>query len=346
MTKKKGIFEVGAEINLFKQEVGKGTQTKFSELQNKLSDGFTDTATVQNKEAGKDLDKIMGIIIQQMKVSGYRERTISDYLSYMTQFRKATNVKYLEDITTDTIYLWLDSMDVSNQTKLTRLKCLKAILGKCFNNGWFNSKFWHGINIKVDKQVKKGAKKDDVIVLLSLLDLNTFIGLRDAVAVLTLYKTGIRINTLGQLQERHIDIENKLLCMEGAILKNHKILKLPIDDDLLHLLKILINQNNKIRAYYGEKNTYLFISYKGTSLNTKSTNNAISKRLNKYAKKYELHNINPHALRRGYAKNLLEKGANLALISKALGHSNLAVTTQYLDLDVEEVADNLRGYLE
>lgn len=60
-------------------------------------------------------------------------------------------------------------MQVSNQTKLTRLKCLKAILGKCFNNGWFGSKVWHGINIKVDKKVKKGAKKDDVMVLMILL---------------------------------------------------------------------------------------------------------------------------------------------------------------------------------
>ncbi|WP_262381109.1 tyrosine-type recombinase/integrase [Bacillus infantis] len=236
-------------------------------------------------------------------------------------------------------------MAVFNQTKLTRLKCLKAILGKCFNNGWFSSKFWHGINIKVEKKVKKGVKKDDVMVLLSLLDLNTFIGLRDALAVLTLYKTGVRINTLGQLQDRHIDFENKLLCMDGTILKNHKMLKLPIDDELLKLFKVLITQNNKIRAYYGEKNYYLFISYKGTSLNTKSTNNAISKQLKIYAKKYDLQNINPHALIRGYAKSLLNKGANLALISKALGHSNLAVTTQYLDLDVEEVAKNLREFL-
>ncbi|MEQ6375740.1 site-specific integrase [Bacillaceae bacterium S4-13-56] len=337
MTKKKGIFDVNADINLFNQ--GKGTAVEEKLL------GGTAKGTASTKKDGRDLDSVMDIIIQQMKVSGYRERTITDYIRYMTQFRKITNVEYLEEITTDTIYLWLDSMQVSNQTKLTRLKCLKAILGKCFNNGWFGSKFWHGINIKVDKKVKKGAKKDDVMVLLSLLDLNTFIGLRDAVAVLTLYKTGVRINTLGQLQERHIDFENKLLCMDGTILKNHKVLKLPVDDELIHLLKILIQQNDKIRAYYGEKNSYLFITCKGTSLNTKSTNNAISKQLNKYAKKYDLHNINPHALRRGYAKSLLEKGANLALISKALGHSNLGVTTQYLDIDVDEVADNLRDFL-
>ncbi|MCA1011459.1 tyrosine-type recombinase/integrase [Halobacillus halophilus] len=339
MTKKKGIFEVNEDITLFNQDKGTGTQDQL------LGGSATKKDSVTSNNSGRDLDGVMDVIIQQMRVSGYRERTIADYIRYMTLFKKITKVQYLEDINTDTIYFWLDSMDVSNQTKLTRLKCLKAILGKCFNNGWFTSNFWHGINVKVDKKVKKGAKKDDVKVLLSLLDLNTFIGLRDAVAVLTIYKTGVRINTLGQLEESHIDFENKLLSMDGEILKNHKILKLPLDDELLDLLGILVKQNNKIRSHYGEKNSNLFISCKGTSLKTKSTNNAISKQLSKYAKRYNLQNINPHALRRGYAKSLMDKGANLALISKALGHSNLAVTTQYLDIEVEEVADNLREFL-
>lgn len=325
MAKRNSIFDVGTDISLFQQSMAVKQQPI--------------------KKQGRHLEHVMEILSQQMKVSGFRERTITDYNGYMKQFRDVTGVDFLEDITVDTMYLWLNSMDVSNQTKLTRLKCLKAILGKCINNGWIESKFWQNINIKVDKKVKQGAKKDDVMILLSLLDLNTFIGLRDAVAVLTLYRTGVRINTLGQLQEHHIDFDNKLLSMDGTILKNHKVLKLPIDDELIGLLKVLIMQNNKIRAYYGEQNSYVFISYKGTSLNTKSTNNAISKQLNKYVNKYGLKNINPHALRRGYAKNLLDKGANLALISKALGHANLEVTTQYLDLDVEEVADNLREFL-
>lgn len=78
---------------------------------------------------------------------------------------------------------------------------------------------------------------------------------------------------------------------------------------------------------------------------SKSSNCAISKQLNKYAKRFELENINAHAIRRDYAKNLLNKGASIALISKALGHSDLAVTTQYLILDIEEVEINLRNFL-
>lgn len=86
-----------------------------------------------------------------------------------------------------------------------------------------------------------------------------------------------------------------MLILNGAILKNHQLLKLPLDDQIIQLYYVLIQQNRKIREYYGESNTNIFISAKGTSLNTKSTNNAISKQLTKYSKRFELENINAHA---------------------------------------------------
>ncbi|WP_342543308.1 site-specific integrase [Paenisporosarcina sp. FSL H8-0542] len=323
MTKRTGLFDINVDFDV--KRLIEGDQKS------------------QQKEM--TIEKALTTITKQMQVSGFRERTIKDYNLHMNHLCKITNVTYLHEISSEMIYLWLDSMKVSNQTKLIRLKCLKAILSKCFDNGWVKQRYWKTINIKVDKNVKKGATSSEIQVLLSLLDLNSFIGLRDAVAIITLYKTGIRINTLGQLEERHIDFENMMLNLDGAILKNHKMLQLPIDNQMAQLFRVLIDQNEKIRRRYSQRNKFVFLSQKGTSLNTKSTNNAISKRLNKYSKEYNLVNINPHAIRRGYAKDLLIKGANLALISKALGHSNLAVTTQYLDLDEEEVLTNLRTFL-
>lgn len=323
MTKRTGLFDINVDFDV--KQLIEGDQKS------------------QQKEM--TIEKALTTITKQMQVSGFRQRTIKDYNLHMNHLCKITNVTYLHEISSELIYLWLDSMKVSNQTKLIRLKCLKAILSKCFDNGWVKQRYWKTINIKVDKNVKKGATSSDIQVLLSLLDLNSFIGLRDAVAIITLYKTGIRINTLGQLEERHIDFENMMLNLDGAILKNHKMLQLPIDNQMAQLFRVLIDQNKKIRSSYNQRNKFVFLSQKGTSLNTKSTNNAISKRLNKYSKEYNLVNINPHAIRRGYAKDLLNKGANLALISKALGHSNLAVTTQYLDLDEEEVVTNLRSFM-
>lgn len=136
------------------------------------------------------------------------------------------------------------------------------------------------------------------------------------------------------------------LNLDGSILKNHKFLKLPIDQELAELYKVLIKQNDKIRGYYKMENTNIIITQNGLPINnSKTSNNAISKQLNKYSKRFGLEDINAHAIRRGYAKKLLDAGASIAIISKALGHSDLGVTTQYLDLDVEEVATSLRDYL-
>lgn len=325
MTKKSGLFEVDVDLNLLK---------------------FENEATVKHlKNNSKMIKDAIQIVKRQMISSGLRPRTIKDYETIVNHLKDAQTITFLNEITLDTIYIWLENMQVSKQTKLTRLKALKSFLSKCYINGWYESKFWQDVNIKVDKKVKSGANEKDVQLLISLLDLNTFIGLRDAVAILTMYKTGIRINTLGKLEEKHIDFDEKTLVLEGEILKNHKLLKLPIDNQLIQLYQVLIQQNNKIRRHYHQNNKNIFISYKATPLDTKSTNNAISKQLTKYSKQFGLKNINPHALRRAFAKNLLSKGANIALISKALGHSNLEVTTQYLDLDVDEVSNSLREYL-
>ena len=298
------------------------------------------------KRNGVTIPQALETIYQQMRIAGNRIRTIESYDYIFKQFVEFNKLEYVEDINADSIYEYLGSLEVAQQTKLIRLKSIKAVLSKFHNNGWIKQRFWSTINIKIDKQVKTGAKASDIEKLIELIDQNTFIGFRDTVAILTLYRTGIRIQTLGELKERHIDFENLSLNLDGSILKNHKFLKLPIDQELSELFKILIKQNNKIRNYYNTENTNIIITQNGLPINnSKTSNNAISKQLNKYSKRFGMEDINAHAIRRGYAKKLLEAGASIAIISKALGHSDLGVTTQYLDLDVEEVATSLRDYL-
>jgi site-specific recombinase XerD len=298
------------------------------------------------KRNGITIPQALETIYQQMRIAGNRIRTIESYDYIFNQFVQFNKLEYVEDITADSIYEYLGSLEVAQQTKLIRLKSIKAVLSKFHNNGWMKQKFWSTINIKIDKQIKKGAKANDIEKLIELIDQNTFIGFRDTVAILTMYKTGIRIQTLGELKERHINYENLSLNLDGSILKNHKFLKLPIDQELAELFKVLIKQNDKIRSYYNTSNRNIIITQNGLPINnSKTSNNAISKQLNKYSKRFGLEDINAHAIRRGYAKKLLDAGASIAIISKALGHSDLGVTTQYLDLDVEEVATSLRDYL-
>jgi len=69
----------------------------------------------------KLFSEALGTIINQMQVSGYRPRTMKDYDTILHNFIKSTGITYLEKVTVDTIYSWLDSMQVVNQTKLSRL---------------------------------------------------------------------------------------------------------------------------------------------------------------------------------------------------------------------------------
>ncbi|WP_429717686.1 tyrosine-type recombinase/integrase [Bacillus rhizoplanae] len=335
MTKKKGLLDIAVDVKGLLAELPKGNSNAPKE---EIKTSIVSDDSILITDA-------LDVVTRQMRVSGYRSRTISDYILHVKHFQTVTHTRYVADISTDTVYRWLDSMNVSNQTKLTRLKCLKAFLSRCFDNRWIEMKFWKTINIKVDQKVKEGATEHEVNVLLSLLDLGNFIQLRDAVAVLVMFKTGIRINTLVQLEERHIDFRNNVLNLEGSIMKNHQQIKLPFDDFLKKLLEVLIQHNAVIRREYGKSNSLLFITKYGDVISTSPTHNNIQKRLNKYARMYGLKNINPHALRRGFAKSLLDKGANVAVISKALGHSDISVTTKYLHLDVDEVVNNLRSYL-
>ncbi|WLF29194.1 phage integrase SAM-like domain-containing protein [Bacillus altitudinis] len=134
MTKKKGIFDVSIKTELLKPK-----------QEEAISKGMS-------------AEKALEMIHRQMTLNGYRERTLKDYDVIFNHFLQATNTKYLEAITVNTIYAWLDGMNVSASTKSTRLKCLKAVLSKCYNNGWLSTKFWLTVQIKVDKKVKPGIK--------------------------------------------------------------------------------------------------------------------------------------------------------------------------------------------
>ncbi|MFX3616203.1 MAG: tyrosine-type recombinase/integrase [Sporolactobacillus sp.] len=317
-----------------------------------IDENLSDVFMVQpRKEQRRDdadrltIDKALAIVTRQMQIGGLRDRTIDDYNLYVNRFKNEMDLFYLDDITADAIFAWLDKMAVSPQTKLTRLKCLKAFLSRCFDNTWITTRFWKRINVKVDSHVKEGATQREIDILLSLLDLGDFVQLRDATAVLVMFKTGLRVNTMVQLENRHIDLNDDLLRLDGKIMKNHDDLMLPIDKTLHRLLSTLQKQNDVIRHAYHKDNSYVFITKIGDVIATGRTTNNIQKRMNVYKREYGLKNINPHALRRGFAKSLLDKGARLTDISKALGHSNLAVTTQYLHIDKEEVAENLRKFL-
>jgi len=238
------------------------------------------------RRAGMTIKQALNLSFQQMEIIGRRPRTIGSYDYIFNDFIKRAELEYVDEIDADSIYEYLGELDVSPSTKLIRLKTIKAVLSRFYDNRWIDEKFWTSIQIRVDKDVKQGADENDIEILLSLMDKTTFIGFRDSIAILVLYRSGIRIRTLGELRERHIDFDSLTLDLDGQTLKNRDYLKLPIDEELAEGLKVLIAQNKKIRKHNGTRNQFIFITQTGNGINnSKSNTNAISKQLSKYAER-------------------------------------------------------------
>lgn len=307
---------------------------------------FVEATELMANNSKIPIEKALMIVKEQMKISGIRPVTRQEYIYVMKRFANEMELVYLDEITMDTVFEWLSKLgNVSNVTKQSKLRVLKAVLNRFYDNGWFEKNWWKPLKIKVDEQIKPPADERQLAILLSLLDMSDFIQYRDAVAILTMYKCGLRVATLIQLEEKHVDFETYTLNLTGDIMKNHDVLKIPIDEELATYLKRLIHQNNIIRKHYKKRNKLILIGKFGDTLDIGTRPSAITKRLSYYAKKYGLTNINAHAIRRLYASNLRKKGADVVLISKALSHKSLAVTTRYLGITSDEVVKSLRDYL-
>ena len=325
MTKKKSAFIVEDDLsNLF------GEVEQPSELSN---DDLT-------------IEEALEQVVNQMELSGLRPRTILDYRRYVAALAETCNIRMLNEINAQSIYAYLTSLNVANSTKLIRLKCIKAFLERCLGNGWIERPYWRDINIKVSTPVKKETSERDILYVLSSLDLSDFMQLRDAATILIIYQTGIRVRTAALLRESYVNFIELSIRIPGEDVKNHDSLVLPIDKRLASILSALIAQNEKVRRFNGVNNDYLFITKTGDNCLKTPTNNNLARRLNVYRKRFNLENFSAHAIRRAFAKSVyLRSGRDLALVSKALGHSDFAVTSRYLNLSSDEVAEELRKYL-
>lgn len=140
--RKHGIFAVNSEVVMLSNSKGEESE-------------------------GTQINIALEIVFKQMRIAGNSPRTIESYDYIFKQFVEICGIVVVEDIDLDKLYHYLDVLQVTPATKLIRLKSIKAVLSKFYNNGWLKDRFWSNIQIKIDKEVKKGALKSDIEKLLT-----------------------------------------------------------------------------------------------------------------------------------------------------------------------------------
>lgn len=146
---------------------------------------------------------------------------------------------------------------------------------------------------------------------------------------IALFTTGMRIDC--ELLELKIDDiqDNGIFVSSG---KGKKSRFIPTPQTTIDLL----------REYYKEnKDGYVFTTTNGK----KRQPSDVSRRLKRYAEHFGIRgDISPHKIRHSYAVNLLEQDVPMDVISKALGHSNVAITSKvYAKTSNQRLVDAMKN---
>jgi len=154
------------------------------------------------------------------------------------------------------------------------------------------------------------TKEEVKALLISVINLKHFCILS------IMYGCGLRLNETLELRIRDIDSRQNLVHIYRG--KGNKDRKVGLPGFLL----------KKLRQYYLQyrPRNYLFENPSGGKYSASSVSHIIKRAAKKAGIKK---NVSAHVLRHSYATHLLEKGVNLRIIQKLLGHSSSKTTEIY-----------------
>jgi len=188
------------------------------------------------------------------------------------------------------------------------------------------------------KKTKKGTieyiNQDTMRFLLSLPDIRSKAGLRDATLLSLLYDTGCRVQELCDL--RPIDIRLNTPATVKITGKGNKIRVVPILPSMSKLL------GDYMESYSLNKDNLNFSPLFQNRMGGKLTRKGISYIVDKYVKivketykQYFPDKFTPHCFRHSKSMHLLQAGVNLIYIRDLLGHVDIKTTEIYARIDGE-----------
>lgn len=259
---------------------------------------------------------------------------IKKYLTYI----KNKNIDLFDSTENDIIsyIIELEKLDLSTSTVSRSISSIKSFYEYLFLNRY--------IKINVSKNIKKPKiekkeinilTKDEIEALLNFQNLDNIKDIRDKAIFEVLYGTGMKVTELIELDLDDVNIEFDYICCKSG--KNPRVIPLS-QITSKYLNKYLNKSRNEILKFNYEEKA-LFISSNGTRF----TRQGLWKLIKKHAKRVNINkSINPTILRNSFAIHLINEGANIAVVSKILGNSNLSSLQYYLNCIDKNVRQELK----
>lgn len=171
---------------------------------------------------------------------------------------------------------------------------------------------------KVPKQKPRSASAEDFEMLLSRIPENSWLDLRDRLAISTMFLCGLRVSEVANLRTGDFNLESGLLFVRAG--KGGDDRPVP----LLPAVAMAFVRYQFVRP--ASANAYVFVSrHNGEQLRPNSLRLMLRRRCRAAGVTY----LNPHSFRHGLAIHLLNNGGDMSLVQKVLGHSKISTTAEH-----------------
>ena len=182
-------------------------------------------------------------------------------------------------------------------------------------------------NPKSTLPIPKALDVEVIDGLLSAIDIDNPLGLRDRALFETVYCCGLRVSEVISIRKGSLLIDEQLIRVIG---KGNRERLVPVGDEALYWINRYAA--DALPLLDRGASPFLFLTRRGTPLSRK----AVWKRFHQLVAESEVE-ATVHTLRHSFATHLLVGGADLRMVQEMLGHRDISTTQIYTHLNRDEL---------
>ena len=254
--------------------------------------------------------------IEMLKLKSYSNSTISTYRNEFLQLLQLLRNKPVDELSAGDIKRYLvysmNTLGISEHTAHSRINALKFYFEQVLHREKF---FWEIPRPKKRTQLPKIFSQDEVAAIIKSIS-----NKKHKTMLMLAYSAGLRVSEVVHLKTYHIDSNRMSIFIEGAKGKKDRMVSLsPV---------LLVMLRDYAKQYRPDKKGWLFEGQeKGSPYSARSLQEVLQQA------KVKAGIVRPgsmHSLRHSFATHLVEKGTDVTMIQKLLGHNDLKTTMIYL----------------
>lgn len=283
------------------------------------------------------LEECFADYMAKCRARNLSDKTLEIYEVRFSVFQKYLNGKELKpsEIDQDVIdgfILYLQKRGCNDITVQSYIRDIRAFFYYLMNNS-FTPEFKIKLP-KADKKIKETYTDEELKKLLKKPNLKRceFNEYKTWVFSNYLLATGNRISTVLNLQIRDLDFDNGIIQLNK--MKNRKAQIVPMASSLAVILKEYLTYRK------GEPDDYVFCNSYGGQGEIRSYQEMLAK----YNKARGVSKTSAHLYRHTFAKRWILNGGDIFRLQKLLGHSDLTVVKEYVNMFSSDLSKDYSDY--